>query len=383
MSRGERIRWSAIALGSAIVISVAITSIALLLTGNNPISAFSSMLDFGFTRNSITEVFNRATPLYISGLAVAVGFKMNLFNIGVDGQYRIAAILAAWLGAQVSLPPVLHVPFICLVAMLVGAGWAGIAGALKVRRGVSEVISTIMLNFIATGVAAYLLSEYLREEREGISTNVSRTEQLPDSARIPTLNRVLNWFLEPVGFELDPIRSDVFGSVLLAVLVGVVMYVIFNRTRFGYDLRASGMNASAARASGVDPDRMVMRTMLMSGAIAGLVGIPQLLGEFFEFRDTFPSNLGFDGIAVALLGRNSPVGIAFAALLWGFLEVSSAVLNLEGIPPEIVRIMQGTVLLSMVIAYSVVGRYQAVAEVRAAAARSAAAHDHEDAEVAK
>lgn len=382
MSRADRIRWSAIALGSAILISLAITSIALLLTGNNPIDAFGSMLDFGFTRNSLTEVFNRATPLYISALAVAVGFKMNLFNIGVDGQYRIAAILAAWLGVQVSLPPVLHVPFICLVAMLVGAGWAGIAGALKVRRGVSEVISTIMLNFIATGVAAYLLSEYLRVEQDGISTNTARTERLPDSAHIPTLNRVLNWFLEPIGLELDPVRADVFGSVLLAILVGVVMYVIFNRTRFGYDLRASGMNASAARASGVDPDRMVMRTMLMSGAIAGLVGIPQLLGEFFEFRDTFPSNLGFDGIAVALLGRNSPIGIAFASLLWGFLEVSSAVLNLEGIPPEIVRIMQGTVLLSVVIAYSVVARYQAVAEVRAAAARSAAAHDRAEAEVA-
>ena len=124
--------------------------------------------------------------------------------------------------------------------------------------------------------------------------------------------------------------------------------------------------------------------MMMSGAIAGLVGIPQLLGEFFEFRDTFPSNLGFDGIAVALLGRNSPIGIAFAALLWGFLEVSSAVLNLEGIPPEIVRIMQGTVLLSVVIAYSVVGRYQAVAEVKAAAARSAAGDvDPELAEVSE
>ena len=384
MSRRDRILWSAVALGMAIIISLVITSIALMLTGNNPIDAFTSMLDFGFQRTSLTEVFNRATPLYLSALAVAIGFKMNLFNIGVDGQYRMAAIWAAWIGAQVSLPPVLHVPFICLIAMLVGAGWAGIAGVLKVKRGVSEVISTIMLNFVATGVAAYLLAEHFRVEEEGISTNVARTEQLPDSARIPKLNRPLNWFLEPIGLELDPVRADVFGSVLLAILVGVVMYAIFNRTRFGFDLRASGANPAAARASGVDPDRMVMRSMMMSGAIAGLVGIPQLLGEFFEFRDTFPSNLGFDGIAVALLGRNSPIGIAFAALLWGFLEVSSAVLNLEGIPPEIVRIMQGTVLLSVVIAYSVVGRYQAVAEVKAAAARSAAGDvDPELAEVSE
>lgn len=372
MRRRERVLWSSLALTLAILTSLGITSIALLLTGNNPIDAFSSMLDFGFQRTSITEMFNRATPLYISALAVAIGFKMNLFNIGVDGQYRMAALWAAYIGAQVSLPPVLHVPFICLIAVLVGAGWAGIAGVLKVKRGIHEVIATIMLNFVATGIAAYLLADHFRIEEEGISTNVARTEKLPDSARIPQLNRPLNWILDPLGFELDPLRADVFGAVILAILVGVVIQVVFNRTRFGYDLRASGANATAARASGVDPDRMVMKTMLMSGAVAGLVGIPQLLGEFFEFRDTFPSNLGFDGIAVALLGRNSPIGIAFASMLWGFLEVSSAVLNLEGIPPQIVRIMQGTVLLSVVIAYSVVGRYQAAAEVRAAAARSAA-----------
>ena len=381
MSRGERLKWSALALGMALVISLVVTSIALMLTGNNPIDAFTSMLDFGFQRTSITEMFNRATPLYLSALAVAVGFKMNLFNIGVDGQYRIAAIMAAYLGAQVSLPPILHVPFICLIAMACGGMWAGIAGVLKVKRGVSEVISTIMLNFVATGLAAFLLAEHFRIEEEGISTNTARTEKLPSSAHIPKLNRPLNFFLEPIGLELDPIRADVFGSVLLAILVGVVMYIVFNRTRFGYDLRASGINPVAARASGVSPDGMVMRSMFISGAIAGLVGIPQLLGEFFEFRDTFPSNLGFDGIAVALLGRNSPIGIAFAAFLWGFLEVSSAVLNLEGIPPEIVRIMQGTVLLSVVIAYSVVGRIQAVAEVRAAAARSAAGQTVETAEV--
>jgi simple sugar transport system permease protein len=152
------------------------------------------------------------------------------------------------------------------------------------------------------------------------------------------------------------------------------------RTRFGYDLRATGTNPAAARAAGINPDGMIIRTMLMSGAIAGLVGMPQLLGEFFEFRDTFPSALGFNGIGVALLGRNNPIGIAFGAILWAFLEQSSAGLTLEGITPEISSIMKGTVLLSVVIAYEVVGRRRAAAQVEEVARQIADESDDELAE---
>jgi simple sugar transport system permease protein len=359
VSRAQRILWTLAAPAAAVVIALTVTSVVLLLTGNDPIDTYRTMWSSTTNRASIAKIINRAIPLYISALAAAVAFRMNLFNIGVDGQYRIAALMAAVVGAAVSLPPVLHVPLILLVAMSAGAFWAGIAGALKVTRNVNVVISTIMLNSIATGVGAYLLTEHFREVSD--QTNTTRTPEIPESGRIPALNRLLNWF----GLDFDPQFEVVFGAVVLAALVGIAVHVMLFRTRFGFELRASGVNPSASRAAGVATRSMEMKAMLISGGIAGLVGIPQLLGEFHEFRDTFPSALGFNGIGVALLGRNNPIGIVFGALLWAFLEQSTAALALQGITPEISFIMKGTVLLSVVIAYEVVARRQEAAQTAA------------------
>ena len=214
---------------------------------------------------------------------------MNLFNIGVDGQYRMAALIAAGVGGAVALPAPLHVLLIVVVAMLVGAFWAGIAAILKVTRGVSEVISTIMLNFIATGLIAYLLTPgRLAETIEG-SNNVS-TKPIPPSGQMP-------------GLPLIPdAKGDVFGFILVAVVVGAAYWFLLGRTRFGFDLRATGTSEPAAVASGVNVKRMVLVTMLLSGAVAGLVGMPQLLGSSHAYSLDFPAGLGFTGIAIALLG---------------------------------------------------------------------------------
>ena len=352
----------------AAALSLVITSLVLKIAGNNPLDVFQSMWDFGTRRDSIVDILNRATPLYISGLAVAIGFKMNLFNIGVDGQYRIAVLIAASVGAAISLPPVIHIPVIIVTAMAVGALWAGIAGVLLVRRGVSVVISTIMLNTIATGVVAFLLTNYLRAEAD--ASVITRTPGLPASGQLPSLNRLVTW----LGWDLSETRGQLFGALVLAIIVGVTYHVILNRTRFGYDLRATGLNPEAARAAGVDPAKMMLRTMLISGGLAGLVGLPHLLGQFHEYRDAnFPSDLGFDGLAVALLGRNHPLGVAIGAIVWGSLERSGSILAIDGISPEIVKIMQGTILLAVVIGYSVAERSSRAAAVRSAAARAAEA----------
>jgi ABC-type uncharacterized transport system permease subunit len=349
----------------AAVLSLVITGIVLRVTGNNPLDVFELMWSFGTRRESIVDIVNRATPLYISGLAVAIGFKMNLFNIGVDGQYRIAVLIAASVGAAISLPPVIHVPIIIVTAMAVGAMWAGIAGVLLVKRGVSVVISTIMLNTIATGVGAFLLTNYLKADND--QSLLTKTPELPASAHIPSLNRVVEWF----GFDLSNTRANLFGAVILAMIVGLAYHVLLNRTRFGYELRVTGLNPEAARVAGIDPKKMMLRTMLISGGVAGLVGLPHLLGQFHEYRDAnFPSDLGFDGLAVALLGRNHPVGVAVGALTWGFLERSGSILAVEGLSPEIVKIMQGTILLTVVIGYSVAERSTRAARVREAAART-------------
>jgi simple sugar transport system permease protein len=254
-------------------------------------------------------ILNQSTTYYLSAVAVAIGFRMNLFNIGVDGQYRLAAILAAAFAGNVVLPAPLHVGLTILVAMSVGAMWAGIAGLLKVTRGVSEVISTIMLNFIATGIAAYLLAPGRLAESAAGSNNIA-TPTIPESGRVP-------------GIPLIPGTDElVYGLIVLAVVVGVAYWYILGRTRFGFDLRATGMSESAAVASGVNVKKMIMVSMLLSGAVAGLVGMPQLLGASYQYSLDFPAGLGFTGIAIALLGRNSPIGIAFGALLFGFQDSS-------------------------------------------------------------
>ncbi|MCU0264742.1 MAG: ABC transporter permease [Actinomycetia bacterium] len=329
----------------AILFSVVVISVVLLAVGDNPFDVFSKMIEYGTQPRTEVLILNSATIYYFSAVAVAIGFKMNLFNIGVDGQYRLAAFAAAVVGGSINLPAPLHVLVILVTAVLVGAMWAGIAAVLRAYRGVSEVISTIMLNFIATGVIAYLLQPgRLAVEVQG-SNNIG-TEPIPPSGQVP-------------GMAIIPgTESKVYGLAILAVLVGFGYWFLLNRTRFGFDLRATGMSESAAVSSGVDIKRMIVAAMLLSGAVAGLVGMPQLLGSSYSYSLDFPAGLGFTGIAIALLGRNNAVGIAFGALLWGFLDNSAQILDLEGVPKEIVTIMQGTIVLSVVIAYELVRRYR-------------------------
>jgi general nucleoside transport system permease protein len=350
----ERIRRLAIGVAPAflaVVLAVIITSVVLLLVGASPLETFSTMIDYGTQPRSLVLVLNQSTTFYLAAVAVAIGFKMNLFNIGVDGQYRMAAFFSAVVAGNIALPPVLHVGVTVVVAMLVGAMWAGVAGLLRTIRGVSEVISTIMLNFIATGIIAFLLSPDWFAVSIAGSNNIG-TPPIPPSGQVP-------------GIPLIPgTEAEVYGFILVAIAVGVAYWFLLNRTRLGFDLRASGMSEPAAVASGVDVKRMILVAMLLSGAVAGLVGLPQLLGASYTYALDFPAGIGFTGIAIALLGRNSPVGIAFAALLWAFLDTSRTILDLEGISKEIVTIMQGTIVLCVVIAYELFGRYNARSEQR-------------------
>ena len=251
----------------AVALSLGLCAILLKFTGRDPWSVYGAMIDYGLEPKSLTDTLQRATPLIISGVAVAIGFKMNLFNIGVEGQYRMAMLLAAAFGAMVELPPVLHVLLCLFIAMIVGATWAGIAGVLKVKRGVNEVISTIMLNAIALGVAAWLFDEYFRVDSGG-SLDV-KTKELPKSAWVPDLisgqNGRVSWFF------------------VIALAIAAVYWVVVWFTPFGFRLRSSGVNPGAARVGGVNPDSMVLKTMLISGAVAGLVGMPAVLGNLHAY----------------------------------------------------------------------------------------------------
>jgi ABC-type uncharacterized transport system permease subunit len=360
----RRILISLLAPVFALVLALLISSVAVMLIHKSPLTAFKTMAKFGIQTDSLILTVNQAIPLFISGLAVAIGFKMGVFNIGVEGQYTIAALFAAWVGAVAPVPGPVRIALILIVAMTVGTLWAGIAGVLKVTRGVHEVISTIMLNYIAIGVTSYVFANWLKQ-KNAPGDFVQKTKAIPASGLIPSLNRLLRLF----GVHPPP-GANLYGFLPLALVIGILFYLLIWRTRFGFDLRASGANPSAAAVSGVDPKRMILRTMLISGAIAGLVGMPDLFGLYHRYTIDFVTGLGFLGIAVALVGRNHPVGIALAALLFGFLDRSAQILDLEGIPKEITIIMQGVIILSVVIAYEVVRRFVEAQEVRAAAERT-------------
>ncbi|MEV5742090.1 ABC transporter permease [Microbispora rosea] len=350
----------------AVAFAVLITSVVLLIAGSDPVGAFTTLAEYGTQPRSMAMILNTGVMYYISALAVAVGFRMNLFNIGVDGQYRLAAVVAAGLGGAAVVPGVLNIVLVIVVAVIVGALWAAIAGLLRVYRGVSEVISTIMLNAIATGLGSWLVSEHF-----GVLTgNDLGTRPIPDDAHMPGIPLIAG----------TPVLVN--GFIVVAVLLGIAYWVVLNRTRFGFELRATGKSESAAVASGVSVKKMIVVTMVMSGAVAGLIGMPELLGASYKYSNNFPAGLGFTGIAIALLGRNNPVGMAVGALLWSFLDNSSNQLQLLDISKEIVQIMQGVVVLSVIIAYELVHRYRIVAEQRRVSRELAAPQEAPKAEAA-
>ncbi|MEV6688381.1 ABC transporter permease [Streptomyces sp. NPDC051578] len=325
----------------ALVSALVLTVIVLAASGVDPIDPLRIMIEQAGYEDIQVLIINQAGIYYLAALAVAIGFRMNLFNIGVDGQYRLAAMMSAVVGTAVSLPGPLHVLLIVVVAMLTGAFWAGIAGALKARRGVSEVVSTIMLNAIATSLIAWLiLPKNFGVQPAG--SNDLTTGDIPESGWFPSLSL-------PGG--------DIYGFTFVAFALGIVYWFVLNRTRFGFDLRATGASETAAQASGVDAKKMIMTSMLISGGVAGLTGMPLLLGESHTYNLSFPLGIGFTGITIALLGRNNPLGIFFSALLIAFIDKASAGLDQNGYAKEIGTILQGLIVIAVVVSYELVRRY--------------------------
>jgi len=336
----------------ALVAAILITSGVVLFVGASPIDFWEVMLSWPSNRNVLT-VLNQASMIFLSATAAAIGFRMNLFNIGVEGQYRVASYVAAVFAGGAFLPGALNVIASILLAMAAGAAWAAIPAILKVTRGVSEVISTIMLNAIAVFLVGYLLSNYGQRAGDG-----RRTTPLEDDSRLG-------------GFALFEDKDGSLWTLsLLAIVVGFAFWFVINRTRFGFDLRATGMNESAAVASGVSVKKMVVTAMMASGAVAGLIWLPNLFaetasGHYFS-SSVFQPNLGFTGIAVALLGRNNAIGMGLGALLFAFLGVQSTQLEFAGVDVsnDVVLVTQGVIVLTIVIAYEIVGRWRTASEQR-------------------
>ncbi|MCY3924408.1 MAG: ABC transporter permease [bacterium] len=360
---------------AALILSLAVASIALVLSGSNPFPAYGRMFSYGFELETLVDMVNRATPLYLSAVAVAIGFRMNLFNIGVEGQYILASIIAAQVAAELSLPAPLHLTVIVLVGMATGSVWALIAGVLKVTRGIHEVISTIMLNAVSISLVVAMLFRQWDVPDESLN---QETAEIPPSGRMPDLNGFVELFTREIGKG-----RVLWGFVIVAIIIGILYWVYVARTRPGYDLRASGINPLAAEASGVSPKRTIIVAMALSGAVGGLVGLPEVLGRDYAYGLQFTQNLGFAGIAVALLGQNHPGGIAIGALVFGFLDSAAPILDVHGdAPQEIVEIMKGIIIFAAVITYVVVQRRRQAEEARAASLAMASAGPEPPAETA-
>lgn len=340
----------------AIVVAVVLTSLMLVSFGDPVGPVWKVFLAAPVTGMPAT-ILNSTATLYLSGVAVAIGFRMNLFNIGVDGQYRVAMFAAAVFAGQGFLPGPVNVALSIVLAMMVGALWAAIPALLKVYRGVSEVISTIMLNSIATALVAWLL----RKSAQSIEgSNATSTKRIAEDSHVPAMP------------FLQTNISTVYGLTILAIVVGVAYWYVLKFTRFGFDLRTSGESADAAKAAGVNPKKMVLAAMLISGAVAGLVGMPALFGGDYAFGTNTQTGLGFSGIAVALIGRNHPVGVAFGALLWAYLEGQANSLQINaGVSVALVNIIQGIMVLAVIIAYEIVRRVSVRMERRQVASQLA------------
>lgn len=284
----------------------------------------------GAVLRPLGESGTKAAMLTLTGLSVAVAFRVGLFNIGAQGQLVVGALAAAMVGAHLSLPAVLHVPLAVLAGAVAGAAWASIAGWLKTSRGVHEVISTIMLNWVAVSlVESWLVPGPLRAPAAaGLSVN--GTPEVAPSALLPRLlgeSSRLN-----LGF-------------VLAVVVAVALLVFLGRTVRGYEWRAVGLAPDAAEAAGIGQRRVVVEAMAVAGACAGLAGAVLVLGTEQRYPGTINAPWGFDGIAMALLGAGHPMGVLASSLWFGALRAGGTRLQLFGVHKSFPELMQGFALL--------------------------------------
>jgi simple sugar transport system permease protein len=285
--------------------------------------------DFGGAIRPLTATLTRATPLIAAGLGVALTFRTGLFNIGGRGQMLVAAAAAGWVGFTWSMPWPLHMLVALAAGMLAGALWAGIAGALKAFTGAHEVISTIMLNYVAFYLLSYLLATPGLLQAPGSSN--PKTRPTLASAQMPKLFEGYNVHL---------------GLVLVLLAVAFTWWLL-ERSKMGFEYRAVGINPHAARVAGIDVRRVTVSVMLVAGALLGLAGATQVQGTVVTgFSSDIDAGIGFDAITVALLGRSRPLGVLGAALLFGAFKAGGSVMQAsEGVPIEIVVVVQSLIVL--------------------------------------
>jgi len=343
---GRLVRRAALPLLSVFT-ALLIGGIFIALAGYDPLEAYLGLLDGSFgDAAGLTRTLVKMTPLVFSGLAVAFAFKGGLFNIGAQGQLIMGSVFSAWVGFALKvdlgdpvLSTVVHVTLALGAGALGGALWGAIPGLLKAYTGAHEVITTIMFNFIATNLISWLL--YAGSPGEGIPPGplndgngvITRTPTILQTAQLPVI-------YDPPG------PQALHLGLFLAIITGLLIMLLVNRTTFGFELRMVGLNSTAARYSGISVKRVTVLTMVIAGGLAGLAGTMQTLGVNYRYEPNQSLGLGFDAITVALLASNNPLGVVVAAFLFGAMDAGSTRMQFNsGVPTEIITVVQALILM--------------------------------------
>lgn len=315
----------------AVLLGFIVGAIIMLITGHNPITAYSALLQgAGFYGNIklFGDTLLNMTPLILTGLSVAFAFRTGLFNIGAPGQMLVGGFAAILIGTKLTLPQYIHVPLVVIGATIAGAAWAYIPGLLKAKFRIHEVVSTIMMNYIANWSVYYFVQTYVKGTYETESAVIKTTASL----RTNWLSGIFN-------------GSYVNLGLLLALIAVVVIWWILDKTTFGYELKSVGFNVEASRYAGMKVNRNIILSMMIAGALAGLAGATYYAGYADNIKIGMLPAQGYDGIAVALLGLNAPVGVALAAFLLGFMKAGSLFMQaISRVPNELVPIIIATII---------------------------------------
>ena len=336
----------------AIVCGFLVAAVVLAAAGYNPWQAFGALFSGMFARPKyVSNVLIKAAPIILTGLSVAFAYKTSLFNIGAEGQYIVSAIVVTILGIRLNLPAPLLIPVLLAAGMLAGGVWGGLVGLLKAKYGIHEVITSIMLNWIAFYLSNYIVNLPAFHQPDSTGTYPIRESGyimlLPNWKRSPqgmaALSRI-PWLREVM------MRTDFNFGILIAILMAVLVGFVLYRTAKGFELRAVGFNRDAAQFAGIDVGRSLLESMLISGALSGLAGCVAIMGAAPHNISTLAAfeNNGFNGLSVAFIAGGSPVGCIFAGLLFGgFLYGGQTVQADVGAPSEIINIMMGTIVFFM------------------------------------
>ena len=335
----------------AVLIALILGALVIRISGSDPVAAYRALYDGAFVgRRSIGDTLIYAAPLILGGLAFAIAARAGLFNIGIEGQLVVGGFAGAVVGAwDLGLPPIVYVPLALLAAAAAGAVWGFIPGFLRARTGAHEVITTIMLNYLAFRLITYLSLN--RDDVLPVDPNAVATNRVADAARLP---RILEGTRLHAGF-------------IIAIIGALALWFVLYRTAFGYKVRTVGLSRGASAYGGINWGTTIMVAMAVAGVFAGLAGAGEALGLHGRHYSA-PPGYGFTAIAVGLVGRNNPLAIILSGLLFGALSAGAPAMQSADVSKEIVLVIQGLIILA-VAALDVLGRLPAI---RARMARRAA-----------